>query len=101
MDNEFKQWCILELLGHVRTGGIVTEEERFGGKLGRIDIPQGEGFVTQYFGHSSVYRLTPVAEDVARAVAGHTPPPVHAWELRSRQLERGPDDEGDDPRDLF
>lgn len=31
-------WAIVELMGHVRLAGYVTEEERFGAKLGRIDI---------------------------------------------------------------
>lgn len=35
----FDSWCVLELLGHRRLAGRVTEEERFGVKLGRIDVP--------------------------------------------------------------
>lgn len=35
-------WAIVELMGHVRMAGRVSEEERFGAKLGRIDIPQPE-----------------------------------------------------------
>lgn len=34
-----EQWAILELMGHVRLSGRVSEEERFGCKLGRIDVP--------------------------------------------------------------
>ena len=90
-------WAILELMGHVRLAGLVTEEERFGAKLGRIDIPNAEGgFTTQYFGGSSIYRLTPTTEDIARKVALECQPrPVHPWELRQ---ERGalPAPEGDD-----
>lgn len=80
-------WAVLELMGHVRLAVRVSEEEKFGHKLGRIDVPTpAGGFVTQYFGGQSVYRLTPVSEDVAREVALHTQPrPVHAWEL-PRQL---------------
>jgi hypothetical protein len=75
-------WGILELMGHVRTAGRITEEEKFGCKLGRIDIPKDDGFVTQYFGGSSIYRLSPCTEEVARAVAKTSvPSPVHSWEL--------------------
>lgn len=78
----FDQWCILELMGHVRLAGRVTEESLFGTALGRIDIPNGDGFTTQYFGGSSVYRITPTTEEVARLVAvGNQPEPVHRWEL--------------------
>ncbi len=76
-------WAILELLGHVRLAGRVTEESHFGVALGRIDIPAGlDTFTTQYFGGSSIYRLTPTSEQVARIVAEQNQPaPVHRWEL--------------------
>jgi len=78
----FHSWAVVELMGHVRMAGRVTEEERFGVKMGRIDIPRGDGFFTQYFTGSSVYRMTPVSEEVARSVAAGTQPePVHRWEL--------------------
>lgn len=78
----FDQWAILELMGHVRLAGRVTEEEHFGAKLGRIDIPNGDGFTTQYFSGGSIYRLTPTTEVIARQVAqSNQPQPVHRWEL--------------------
>jgi hypothetical protein len=78
----FDNWAVLELMGHVRMAGRVTEEERFGCKMGRIDVPIGDGFTTVYFGGSSVYRMTPTTEELARAVArGSQPEPVHRWEL--------------------
>lgn len=84
-DDSFGVWAILELMGHVKLAGYVTEEELFGTKVGRIDIPgdeNGEGAVTQYFGGQSIYRLTPVTEETARAFAeGHRPRPVQRWEL--------------------
>ncbi len=82
LKTDFKEWCIVELMGHVRIAGLVTEVERFGSKLGRIDIPNVEGFTTQFFNGASVYRLTPTTEDIARAVAVSTQPaPIHRWEL--------------------
>jgi len=83
----FDQWAIVELMGHVRVAGRVTEEERFGAKLGRVDIPmEGGGYATQYFGGGSVYRLTPTTEEIARAVAlRNQPVPVHRWELPAPQ----------------
>lgn len=82
MSEPFEQWAILELMGHVKLAGRVTEEEHFGAKLGRIDIPNGEGFTTQYFSGGSIYRLTPTTEEIARGVAQRNQPePVHRWEL--------------------
>ena len=96
----FDQWAILELMGHVRIAGRVTEEEHFGAKLGRIDIPNGDGFTTQYFTGGSIYRLTPTTEDIARGVAlRNQPEPVHRWELPASVVAKaaGEDEyEGDD-----
>ena len=80
----FDQWVILELMGHVRLAGRVTEEEHFGAKLGRIEIPNEDGtFTTQWFGGGSVYRITPTTEEIARAVAyKNKPAPVSVWEMK-------------------
>ena len=75
-------WAIVELMGHVRMAGRVTEEEHFGSKLGRVDIPDGDGWSSHFFGGGSVYRITPTTEAIARGVARHNKPqPVHRWEL--------------------
>lgn len=87
---DFHEWCIVELMGHVRIAGLVTEVEKFGSKLGRIDIPSGDGFVTQFFNGNSLYRLTPTTEEIARGVAAaNQPTPVHRWELPKPQLTAG------------
>ena len=90
----FDQWAIIELMGHVKIAGHVTEVEIFGSKLGRVDIPFGETFTTQYFNGSSLYRLTPTTEEIARAVAkNNQPAPVFRWELAEvKQLPAGSDD---------
>ena len=78
-------WAILELMGHAKTAGFVTEVERYGVKMGRIDVPDESelGFYTQFFGGSSVYRETPVSEEVARAfVRASQPRPVHLYQLK-------------------
>lgn len=85
------EWAIVELMGYVRLGGFVTEEEHFGAKVGRIDIPLvGGGTATQLFGGGSLYRLTYVTEEFARGVALHNQPePVHRWELPERVSTAG------------
>ena len=83
-NDNFGLWAILELMGHVKLAGFVTEEELFGGKIGRIDVPgkSGKG-ITQYFGGHTVYRLTPVTEEVARMFAARSQPqPVYVYELQ-------------------
>lgn len=91
----FEVWGILELMGHVKTAGLISEQELFGTKLGRIDIPTEDGqMITQYFGGHSVYRLTPASEVVARAFAAHNVPrPVSIYDLKLAAPE--PEEEED------
>lgn len=104
-------WAIVDLLGHQRLAGRLSEEEKFGAKMGRLDIPTampcatcaGTGYAafmaaehcatckgtktetswqTQYFGGSSVYKVSIVSEEVARhAVKSTSPNPVSAWDF--------------------
>ena len=98
-------WAVLEKYGHIRLGGYVTEEQRFGGTVGRIDIPMADGStMTQFFGANSIYGLTPVSETIARAVAAQSQPePVHRYELPLAliQATEPPQDDryGDDSHD--
>ncbi len=85
MPNDEAAWAIVELMGHVKLAGKLTEEEKFGAKMGRLDIPTDEGFVTQFFGGGSVYRITYVTEEVARHVAkGNKADPVYSWDFPKR-----------------
>lgn len=87
-DEQTPYFAIVELMGHVRMAGRVSEVERYGAKVGRIDIPDGDGWRTQFFGGGSLYRETPCTEEVARTVASQCmPEPVGVWEMpRQRAL---------------
>lgn len=78
------EWAIVELFGHVRTAGRISEVERFGGKMMRLDVPGDGGGIaaTQYLGNAALYRVTVTTEEIARQVAQLArPEPVHRWEL--------------------
>jgi hypothetical protein len=79
----YEGWSILELMGHRRLGGYVREQTVAGAGFLRIDIP-GEGdepAITQFYPPASVYGLTPVTEEMAKAVARRNrPQPVARWE---------------------
>jgi hypothetical protein len=88
------QWSIVELLGRRRVAGLVSEVERFGTKMLRIDIPKpGDGFLmTQFYAGAALYCVTPTTEKTARAVAAlGAREPATRWELPSRSDE--PEDE--------
>lgn len=97
MSDQADTWAIVELMGHVRLAGKLTEEEKFGAKMGRLDIPAGgepERFVTQLFGGGSVYRITYVTETVARDVCSrHSPAPVSPWDYPKLPLKTADDDD--------
>lgn len=86
----FEQWAVVELMGHVRLAGRVTEENLFGTALGRVDVPTSDTeFLTQFFSGSSVYRITPVSEEAARQVARSArPAPIYRLELTEGKPER-------------
>lgn len=60
-------WAILEVFGHRRHVGRAREEEKFGSKLCRIDVPKlGTGaeitWSSHYYGGSSIFSFTPTDE---------------------------------------
>lgn len=84
----FQQWAVLELMGHRRLAGFVTEEEIAGVGLLRLDVPgvDGEPEQTQYYHPNALYCLTPTTEEIAKAVAAYNRPnPVHRYELPAPQ----------------
>lgn len=81
-DPVFAEWCIVELMGHRRLAGWVTEQNVFGATMMRIDIP-GEPTVTQFYNSTAIYAVTPTTEQTAKEVATRfRPEPVSPWELR-------------------
>jgi hypothetical protein len=64
-------WCVLELMGHRRLGGYVSEASVGGAGLIRIDIPGGEEVpgCTQFYSPAALYCITPTTETIARGIA--------------------------------
>ena len=123
MTEQFASWAILELMGHRRLAGYVTEAEVAGGKFIRIDVPGKDGHgprstvATQFYAASSVYCLTPTTEEIARKVAESAQVmPAVEWDLRralaaapAERVPAGPvdddfdddfDEDDDDPDDI-
>lgn len=71
MSQSFEQWCIVEVMGHQKFAGLVTEQVLGGASFIRIDIPAvgNQPEFTKMFGASSIYAITPCTEEVARGVA--------------------------------
>jgi hypothetical protein len=86
-EESFQAWAIVEIFGHQKFAGRVSEfalggcnfvrvdvpelparDERYGGKL-----PEQPAF-TKLFGQGAIYSITLVSEDVARAAADQIRP---------------------------
>jgi hypothetical protein len=86
MTEKFEAWGIVELMGHQRTAGRLSEQMIAGANLLRVDLPQGEGeaFRTMFYGSSAIYAVHITDEPAARAVAaGLGQRPVYAYEIDS------------------
>lgn len=104
-DNGFECWAILELFGHVRLAGRVTEAQIGGCSFLRVDVPKEDGSIdfTRYLGNGSIYSMTPVSEEVARRVGnGSAQAPIKPWEMPRTALTSGPEiDDGNDDDSFF
>lgn len=81
----FESWAMLELMGHRRLAGLVTESVIAGAGFVTIHVyaigdlePRSAGF----YGPASVYAITPMSEDACRT---HATP----WDERRALLEAG------------
>ena len=73
----YEGWAIVELMGHRTFGGMVSEVEMYGGRLLRLDVFDDEGekpAMTQYYGSSAIYCITPADESMARQVGRRSMP---------------------------
>ena len=76
MDNEkktFDEWALVELFGHSRIVGKVTEATISGGAFIRVDVPNGDGSVafTRFFGPGAIYSISPISEQTAVGLAAN------------------------------
>jgi DNA polymerase-3 subunit epsilon len=85
MSEKFDMHCVVELFGHSRISGKVTEQAIGGATFLRIEVPKTtkrEGF-TRFYGAGAIYSITPVDEKVAAAMAESLEvEPVSEWTLR-------------------
>jgi len=85
----FEEWAILELMGHRRLAGRLSEQQIGGASFLRIDVFVGKAkkaLASQFYSPSAVYCITPTTETIARQLAEREQPePVTAWELQTRR----------------
>ena len=86
MKNEkFNQWAIVEIMGHQRLAGQVTEEAIGGTSFVRVDVPgtNNQQAFTKLLGSSAIYAITIVDEETARLAASEIrSQPLDEWSAR-------------------
>ena len=100
-NEKFDQWAIVDVMGHQRYVGRVSEQVIAGAGFVRVDIPQTDKTQpwTKLIGTGSIYAITPVSEEIARAMANRSQvEPVAAYELTPRLTSQASvyDNDGDD-----
>ena len=80
----FQTWGIVDVMGHQRYVGLITEQVIAGTGFIRVDVPAAGDICawTKLIGTSSVYAITPCSEEIARAMAKERKDaPIQSYEL--------------------
>ena len=104
--SQFAGWMILELMGHRKLAGFISEVQIAGAPFLRIDVPSpdpNEEGATQFYSSQAIYAITPSTEDFCLRVAKQLQPrPIDTWELPlldQKQETRREDDWDEGPEE--
>ena len=100
-ESELKSWALVELFGHQRIVGFLSQQTFGTGVLFRVDVPDllkdgaavRKGF-TRYFGLSAIYSITPVDEATVRELLPSIDGTPEARPLSLRSYGSGREDWG-------
>lgn len=86
MENEkFELWCLVELFGHNKIAGLVTDQTIGGSTFIRVDVPEigGEQAFTRLFHPNAIYALNPMKEKTCIAYAERLrTKPIDVWDMQ-------------------
>lgn len=87
MDDQvkFDSWAIVDVMGHNRFVGRVTEQVVAGQGFVRVDIPKTDAAEawTKLIGTASIYAITPISEELAIKLAkSNESVPIQPYEMR-------------------
>lgn len=88
MENNFEIFAIVELFGHQRMAGKVTEQTIGSSSFIRIDVPEtpSQPAFSRMLNPSAVYAINPVTEEVMNVSAQQfQKKPIEAWDIREMQ----------------
>jgi hypothetical protein len=93
---KFEAWAIVELMGHRKIAGRVSEQIIAGAPLLRIDVPEvpAQAAFTTFYGPHTIYSLTPTTEEIAKRLAyAMRAMPIDPYEIRQLPAPRVTDAE--------
>lgn len=78
-EGKFEEWAIIDLFGHQKIAGRISEEQIGGSSFVRVDVPVIPPF-TRLFGAAAIYSITITDEVTAKAAAQYwKPEPMDKW----------------------
>jgi hypothetical protein len=96
-------FAVVELFGHNKMAGRVSEQSIGVATFIRIDVPETDSQpkFTRLLNPSAIYAINPVTEEVANYMAHQIAvKPIESWDIREMQKKllalKGPDFEDDD-----
>ena len=100
MSVKVEEWVVLELMGHRKFAGRISEAQRFGVALAKLEVFSGDeeqpSFVQEYH-PQAIYCLTPCTEELARQYSKRNRPvAISRYELMDAALPACDDEEEGD-----
>jgi len=78
-------WALVELFGHSKIAGRITEQNIAGTNMLRVDVPETytQPAFTRFFGASAIYAINPTDEVTAKYYADKLQTkPIDSWDVR-------------------
>ena len=105
---KFELFALVELFGHSRIAGQVTEHAMGSSTFIRIDVPETktQPKFTRFVNPSAVYAINPVTEEVMKEMAERIEQkPIDSWDIREMEkkliaLGKGNNQDDEDVRDF-
>ena len=90
-ETTFEGWAVIELFGHQRIAGHVSEQVVGGTSFIRVDVPDVDGQLgfTKFLGGSAIYAITPTTREIATVAASNlVVRPVSPWVVPTAEPQK-------------
>lgn len=103
-NGKLEMWALVELMGHSRIVGLVTEQTVAGSPMLRVDVPTPDGAgtkFTRFFSGNAIYGISPIEKPIALILAARQDAvPVKQYELPQLAAMDPHDGDGDREGDV-